>query len=380
MSAKVKSMTKSASVRLSEDDKKADPDNYILNPGSKKYVKRDSPVGKKLAKAEETGEDVAKTMTDTQRLILVIQTLQDQLGLDDSAIKAALTADDTVMAELPRSFPSAWGGKQKTARHADHPKQPSNPYIFFTKAVRPSVVEANPGVKNTEIVSIMAKQWMDTPKDNRIEYDNLAAADRIRYAEAMKIFEAEYPEEARSKTSPGNGKPTKETAYHMFSVKHRESVRAKFPDLDGKQITKKLAETWDNLKKSNKDQIAEYQAAADEANEGFEDRVAEFNSSPGSSPKLSKTEQAKADDPVHYELKMGTGRHILKKGWKKNPDGSFVKIGSKEPAVKKTTAVVKKAVEKKVERPVTKKVEEVVETDEEEVVDDDDDDEEDLLV
>jgi hypothetical protein len=362
-----KAQSKTTSVRLSEDDKKSDPENYILNPATKKHVKRDSPMGKKLVKAEETGEEVAKTMTETQRLILVIQTLQDQLGLDDSAIKAALTTDETVKSELPRSFPSIWGGKQKTARHADHPKQPSNPFIFFCKAVRASVVGANPGVKNTEVISIMGKMWKDTPEDARAEYNDLAAADKTRYEEAMKIFEAEHPEEARSKTSPGTGKPTKETAYHLFSEEHRESVQTEFPDLDGKQITKKLAEMWDEMKKSDKDKVAEYQSAADQANEGFEERVAEFNSSPGSSPKLSKAEQAKADDPEHYELNLKTNRYKLKDDWKRNPDGSFVLASKKDAASPKKPAAkpAAKAAVKKIERPAAKvakaKIEQITE-------------------
>lgn len=58
-----------------------------MNPNTNKYVKRDTPLGKKLVKAEETGEEVPKTMTETERLILVVQTLQDQLEIEDSAIK-----------------------------------------------------------------------------------------------------------------------------------------------------------------------------------------------------------------------------------------------------------------------------------------------------
>ena len=49
----------------------------------------------------------------------------------------------------------------------------------------------------------------------------------------------------------------------------------------------------------------------------------EYESSPGPK-KLSKVEQAKADDPEHYELNKETGRYGLKEGWTKKPDGSFV--------------------------------------------------------
>ena len=358
-------------VRLSENDKKTDLVNFVLNPATSKYVKRDSPMGKKLVKAEETGEEVAKMMTETQRLILVIQTLQDHLGLEDSAIKAALTAEDSVKAELPRSFPSIWGGKLKTARHADHPKQPSNPYIFFTKAVRAKVVAENLGVENTEIVSIMAKKWKNTTEDERVVYNDLAAADKLRYEEAMKIFETEHPEEARAKSSPSNGKPTKETAYHLFSDEIRSSIQTEFPDLDGKQVTKKIAEMWDTLKKTDKEKVAKYQAIADKSNEDFEERVTEYTASPGSSPKFTKIEQAKADDPEHYELNPKTNRHMIKEGWKKNPDGSFVSTKKIAKPVAKPGKPASKPVAKPASKPVAKPASKPVV---EKVVDDDDDD------
>jgi len=370
--------TKIAVPRLTEEEKAADTENYIYNASSKKHVKRDGQMGKKLVEAEKTGKEVAKTMTETQRLVLMVQTLVDQLGLDDASIKAALCADESVKAELPRGFPAHWGGKMKTARHPDHPKNANNAYIYFIKAIRASVVLANPGVKNTEIISIMAKQWKDTAEADRKEYNDLAIADKERYHAEMKIFETEHPEEARSKTSPGNGKPTKETAYHLFSEEKREALNAEFPDLDGKQITKKLAEIWDDLKKSDKDMVTEYQAMADKANEGFEERVTEYHTSPGSSPKLSKVEQAKADDPEHYELNSKTNRYVLKEGWKKNPDGTFVKKESGSP---KTKAVAKptakksttKPAEKKISKPAEKKVAKPVAKKEE-------DEDEDLLV
>lgn len=322
-----KAATKPTAVRLSEADKAADPENYILNPATKKHVKRDSPMGKKLAKAEETGEEVAKTMTETARLVLFIQTLVDQLDLEDSAVKAAFTAIDTVKAEMPRAFPAAWGGKSKSTRHPDHPKQPSNPFIYYNKANRAAVVEANPGVKNTEIISILSKMWKDTADEDRAEYNELAAQDKIRYEEEMRVFEAEHPELARAKNSPGDGRPTKETAYRLFCEDHREEVQTEFPDLDGKAITKKLADKWAVLKKEDKAAVEEYEAKAEEANKDFAERVKEYQSSPGSK-KLSKVEQAKADDPEHYELNVETGRYMLKEGWTKNPDGSFTK---KEP-------------------------------------------------
>jgi hypothetical protein len=368
--ASVKS-TKSPTVRLSEEDKKTDTANYILNPNTGKCVKKDTPLGKKLVKADETGEDIPKTMTETERLILVVQTLQDQLDLEDSAIKASLKP---IVEELPRGFPVAWGGKQKTARSPDHPKQPSNSYIFFNKAVRPSVVEANPDLTNTGIISLMAKMWKETKDEDRVEYNDLAAKDKERYEAEMKVFEAEHPDQARAKSSPG--KPTKATAYHKYCEENRDKVKEDNAGLDGKAVTKLLADQWKEIQK-DEDELAKYQALADEANEGFEDRVVEYHEN-NSPKKLSEAEQKKANDPENYELNPKTGRYVEKEKPKKvaspKVEKKAVKAAPKAAAVK----TVSKAKAKTVSEEVTNdEVEDSIEVEKE---DKDDNEDEDLLV
>jgi hypothetical protein len=355
VAAKPVSSAKSMSPpRMTEQEKKADTENYILNPNTGKMVKRDTPNGKKLVEAEKTGAEIPKMMTDTQRLILVVQTLRDIVDLDDAVIKAALK---TVEEELPRSFPSIWGGKQKEARHADHPKGPSNAYIYYTKAIRPSTKDANPELSSKELITLMAKMWKETAEDDRAEYEAQALIDKERYETEMAVFEAAHPELARSSTKSvtSPGKPTKATAYGMFCDANRQMVKDENPELEGKAVTKILAEKWAELKKDHAKEADKYQVEADQANADFEERTKQFYSSPGSSPKLSKAEQAKADDPEHYELNTETGRYKLKDGWNRNPDGSFVKKEAKAASPKKT---------KKVQRPAAKaamaKIEKIV--------------------
>jgi len=346
--------------RMTEEEKKADTENYILNPNTDKMVKRDTPQGKKLVEAEKTGAEIPKTMTDTQRLILVVQTIRDIVDLEDAVIKAALK---TIEDELPRSFPAYWGGKQKEARHADHPKGPSNAYIYYTKEIRPSTKDAHPDLSPKELIALMAKMWKETADEDRAEYETQAANDKLRYETEMAVFEAAHPELARSSTkSSSPGKPTKATAYGMFCEANRQMVKDENPELEANKVTKILAENWALIKKDHSKEAEKYQDLADELNADFEERTKEFYSSPGSPVKLSKVEQAKADDPEHYELNMKTNRYVLKEGWKKNPDGSFTKVVKKEAGASPKTSVKKPV--KKVERPAAKvakgKIEKIV--------------------
>jgi hypothetical protein len=324
-------------AHMSEDEKKINPEIYILNPNTEKYVKRDTPLGKKLAKAEKTGEEVPKTMTDTERLILVVQTLRDSLNLEDDAIKNALK---TIEAELPRSFPAFWGGKHKEDRHPEHPKNPCNSYILFTSAVRESTKNANPGMKSKELMALMSDMWKETSKEDRAEYEAEAAVDKKRYEREMVVFETKYPNEARASTKSATspGKPTKATAYYCFCNEFRDLYKAQNPEMKGTEVTKLLAEKWDIIKKDKTHQ-EHYQAMADQANEGFEDRVSEYHSSPGSPVKLSKAEQIKANDPENFELNVETGRYVRKEK-PKSPKSPKTK------AAAKPKAIVKKAVAK----------------------------------
>jgi hypothetical protein len=341
--------TKTKAPRLSEADKALDPLNYIKNPHSGLYVLRSSADGKKYAKAEETGVEVPKTMTETERLLLVISTLQNHFGLADEEIKKALQADEAVLAELPRGFPAGWGGKKKTARSPDHPKQASNPYIWFVKATREDIAKANPGVSPSEVMKMMGELWQNTKEEDRIEYVEAAEADKARYDSEMAVYYVNHPDEVPTKSTPGSDKPKKENAYHLFTEHHRAAVYKEYEDAGidtngkGKEITKKLADMWADVKKNDKALEQKFQDLADAANVGFEDRVIEYYNSPGEK-KLSPAELKKSMDP-NYEIDPKTGRYNLKPKEKKVVEKKDTKKSTVKKPTAKKPAVVKKPVE-----------------------------------
>ena len=294
-------------VRLTEADKAADTTNYILNPQTNKHVKRDSQTGEKL----EEGDEIPKTLTETERLILIIKTLQEEIKFSDETIKKTLSKlDDKI---LPRSFPAAWGGKHKAPRDPAHPKPPKTSYIFFTTAIRPKVALDNPNLSNTEIVALMAEMWGDTKAKNRLEYEVMATKDKERYESQMKTYETEYPDKARASTK-AQKKHTKATAHRMFCDENRQRLKDDNPELGGREIITMLSGLWNEIKE-DPEQLAKYQELANEANEGVNaltqtETPIQILPSP---KKFSPAEQAKADQPDKYELNIETGRHVLKK-------------------------------------------------------------------
>ena len=75
--------------------------------------------------------------------------------------------------------------KQNSWEKKEEPKRPSNAYIFFTIDIRKSIIDANPKLSNTGIVSLMAKMWKEMKLEDRLKYENKATEDKIRYKREM---------------------------------------------------------------------------------------------------------------------------------------------------------------------------------------------------
>jgi len=311
----IKTPTKPVTVRLSEEDKKADTLNYILNPNTDKYVNKNTRAGQLIVEAIKNNKPIPKSKTETERLTLFVQTFQDKLNLEDSAIKDILKPIEN---EFTRGFPVQWGGKPKKVHAEDKPKLPCNAYIFFSRAVREKVVKTNPDLPNKEIMSIIADMWNDTPENDRVEYQELADEAKKEYEKKMIEYETKYPEKMRAKSNVG--KPTKASAYHKYCEENRELIKKENPELNGKEISSVLIEQWKEIQQ-DKDELAKYQALADEANEDFEERIMEYYKS-NRPKKLSKIEQKKADDPENFELNFKTGRYVEKSSVEKSSEKS----------------------------------------------------------
>ena len=138
---------KIAVIRLKEEDKAADPDTYVMNPATGKYVKRDSPTGKKILKAEEEGTELEKPMTETERLLKFVEILRDECDLSDDQIAAALGKKE-YKELLPRAWPVFWGGNHKEKKDPNAPKRPPSSFFCYQSANREALAKVNKGMSN----------------------------------------------------------------------------------------------------------------------------------------------------------------------------------------------------------------------------------------
>jgi hypothetical protein len=303
MSTATKTMSKSAPLPLTEEEKAADKTKYILNPSTKKHVLLTSVNGKKIA----NNEQLADTLTATEVQIKIITALQGLApsALSDSAIKKVISSLNTELDFLSRTFPSKWGGKGKGPKIPGLPKGTFNSYIFFTQDERPNVVAKNPNFSAKDTMKEMGRLW--TNLKDRTKYTNLADADKKRHAKEMKAFYAEHPEHAP--------KPKKPTKTNAFLVYQKEQIA----------LNKPSSEISDNWKTTEAKET--YQKKADVINKNYAVKFSEYstlltayNNAHGipekvvveSTDTVSEAEKNKASNTELYVLNPVTNKHVLR--------------------------------------------------------------------
>jgi hypothetical protein len=87
----------------------------------------------------------------------------------------------------PAFTPSLTAKKDKDP---NAPKKPNTSYIIFTKEKRQSVMDANPGIKFTEVTKEIAKIWNALDEKGQAKYVELAKKDKVRYETEKAAYDA----------------------------------------------------------------------------------------------------------------------------------------------------------------------------------------------
>ena len=311
--------------------------------------------------------------------------VQDQLsGLEEvlrSVLtgKAATKAVNAITAETSREMLFELVKKhltdiekteKKTSKSVKKKKDPAAPkkncssYIFFCKDMRENVKSENPDLKGTEITKEIANMWKKLEEDDKGPFIEKAEADKQRYLDEMKSY---IPSEGFSnEESEGKAKKTKKTrkpgpkkassSYLFFCKEQRSKVKALYPDMDSKDITRELGRVWkgemtDKKKKKFEKLAAEDKARYEEEKESWvdpssNDEDGHTDSSPeqivkktkktkktksyintsmtasiASSSDSSSSDSSSDSSPDDYKSDSDTGKKTQKKNRKKSTDG-----------------------------------------------------------
>lgn len=142
------------------------------------------------------------------------------------------------------------GVKVSRAKGASNtsPKRPKSAYLYFCSAKREEVSKELKTLG--EATKELARLWGDLPPNDRKEYDEMAAEDKLRYKnEKLDVTLLKSNGKKHQTAKKGEKTPTKKkrgpSAYMLFCAAHRNSI----VDENGNKLplgetTKRLAQMW----------------------------------------------------------------------------------------------------------------------------------------
>ena len=163
-------------------------------------------------------------------------------------LKASLVQD---VAKARQQRPEVLKKTRRKKKDPNAPKRPKSAFMFFMIKNRAKIIasqELNPK-KVTEVGKAVGAAWRNLSAQDRIEYDESAAADKKRYAVAVTDFKAR---------NPVIKKPI--SAYMFFVQDVSPRLRAENPELDFSCLGRLMGSTWKNLRIQDK---APFQQKAD---------------------------------------------------------------------------------------------------------------------
>lgn len=92
---------------------------------------------------------------------------------------------------VPMEDPTGGGKRKKAKKDPNAPKRNMSAYFLFSVHIRPTVKEENPEASFGDIARIISAKYKALDVDTeRKEWDDKAAADKVRYQAQMEVYRA----------------------------------------------------------------------------------------------------------------------------------------------------------------------------------------------
>lgn len=143
--------------------------------------------------------------------------------------------------------------KKKKKKKKSSVKRPRTSFMFYFKAIRPSIVEGNPDLGLAEVSKAVSVRWKAISEEEKKEYVEMNKQDKERYArelEEEKQRKALLPpsssdsdDEPAKKKKKSNVKRAR-TAYMFFCMEMRKKIKEKNPEFSFKELAQALGAAW----------------------------------------------------------------------------------------------------------------------------------------
>lgn len=138
------------------------------------------------------------------------------------------------------------------------PKRAITSYMAFSAAVREQVKADNPTAAVSQIVSLIAERWRALSAEDKVQYEEIAAADKDRYeqemAEMVKAGLIEEKQTGKGKgKGKGRGKGKQSDAFQAYYESVKEEYVKEHEEQSPEEIVQGILEQWGALPKEDQE-------------------------------------------------------------------------------------------------------------------------------
>ena len=196
--------------------------------------------------------------------------------------------------ELKRKAPR----KPRKYKDKSKPKRGKSAYLFFSMTQRGAILAKQPDLKVTEVAKVVAGEWRKLTPQEKVPYEEMAAADRARYQKEMETYvpvpDPNAAKNSRRRKDPNAPKRPK-AAFMVFSAHVRPKIKEQFPDEPFGAVAKRIGAMWQQLSdEMKKPFVAE--AEADKARYRREKAIFDAGNAGGGSANHDDDAHASDDD------------------------------------------------------------------------------------
>lgn len=92
--------------------------------------------------------------------------------------------------------------KPKQKKDPNAPKKNLSSYIFFSNEQRLILTKKDPKLPFADVAKLLGSMWKEMTADDKKKYDDMAAKDKIRYADEMKTYVPSAASQSDQKSKP----------------------------------------------------------------------------------------------------------------------------------------------------------------------------------
>jgi hypothetical protein len=223
----------------------------------------------------------SKKASDKKALAaLELEAAEDKARYNEEIKDYIAPSDDELLA-------SKKGSKKKSDKDPNAPKRNMTAYLYFCRDKRPEAKEElGDDAKATEVTSLLGKMWKDLKEDDERsdeleKYNKLAAEDKARYQDEIKVYapssdDETAPKKGSKKKSDPNVPKRGKTAYNYFcSDKRAEAKEELGVEAKATEVTSLLGKMWKDLKEDDdrSEEMDKYNKLAADDKARYEDNT-----------------------------------------------------------------------------------------------------------